>query len=215
MKKINILLISIFCCTFAFSQNERKDIKSGNEFYKKNEYEKSETAYREALLKNKNSTEANFNLGNALYRQKKFDLAKDQFQIIAETAKDKKTAAAAYHNLGNTYMSKEEYENSVEAYKKSLRLNPKDDETRYNLALANAMLRKQQQNQNQQQNQQQEQEQKQEEKQQQAPQPQEDNMSKENAQQILNAFQQDEKELLDKMNEQKQSQSKRQLDKDW
>jgi len=214
MKKINILLISIFCCTFAFAQkDERKDIKNGNELYKKSEYEKSETSYREALLKNKNSPEANFNLGNALYRQGKFDLAKDQFQIIAETAKDKETVSAAYHNLGNTYMSKKEYENSVAAYKKSLRLNPKDNETRYNLALANAMLKKQQQNQNQ--NQQQQQEQKQEEKQQPpAPQPQENNIQKETAQQILDAFQQDEKAVQDKVNKQKQS-NKRQLDKDW
>ena len=210
-QKINILLIFIFCCTFAFAQNERKDIETGSKFYKKNEYEKAETAYREALLKNKNSIEANFNLGNALYRQGKFDLAKDQFQIIAETATDKKTAAAAYHNLGNTYMSKEEYENSVAAYKKSLRLNPKDDDTRYNLALANALLKKQQQQpkQNQQQ-----QEQEQEKQQPQSPQPQENNISKESAQQILDAFLQDEKDVLDKINKQNQS-NKRQLDKDW
>ena len=213
-QKANILLISIFCCTFAFAQNERKDIKAGNEFYEKSEHEKAETAYREALLKNKNSQEANFNLGNTLYRQGKFDLAKDQFQVIAETTADKTTAAAAYHNLGNTYMSKKEYENSVSAYKKSLRFNPKDDETRYNLALANAMLRQQQQEQKQNQPQQQEQEQEQEEQQQQ-PQAQENNMSKENAQQILDAFQQDEKDLMDKMNEQKQSKNKRQLDIDW
>ena len=209
--KLNTLLISIFCCTFAFAQNERKDIKSGNEFYNKNEYEKAETAYREALLKNKNSLEANFNLGNSLYRQGKFDLAQDQFRIIAETSKDKETAAAAYHNLGNTYMSKIEYDKSAAAYKKSLRLNPKDDDTRYNLALANAMLKKQQQNQNQQQQQQEQQE----EEKPQPPQPQENNMPKENAQQILDAFQQDEKAVLDKIKEQKQSKNKRQLEKDW
>ncbi|GHT31276.1 hypothetical protein FACS189434_00750 [Bacteroidia bacterium] len=192
--KSYIFTISIFCCTFAFAQKE--EINSGNKLYKSKEYDKAETAYREALLKNKNSTEGNFNLGNTLYRQGKFDQAKEQFQVIAETAQDKKTAAAAYHNLGNAFMSQKDYGNSAEAYKKSLKLNPKDEDTRYNLALANALMKKEKQN-----------------EQQQAPPPPESTMPQENAQQILDAFQEDEQELLNNMNT--QTPDKRPLDKDW
>ena len=224
-----ITIFSCFCCTFAFAQQERSNIKKGNKEYEKQRFTEAEIEYREALQKNQKSVEANFNLGNALYRQGKYDSAREHFQVVALTEKDrnKKVAAGAFHNIGNTFMEEKDYAKSVSAYREALKLNPKDDETRYNLALANALLKQQEQQQQNQQNQnnddkddknkdQQNQNQQQQNEQQQEQQRQENNRSRENAQQLLDAFAEDEKELLQKINEAKpQKVNTRTIEKDW
>ena len=148
-------------------------------------------------------------------------------QQIARIEKDKSKLAQTFHNIGVVFHAQKDYAKAIEAYKESLRNNPKDDETRYNLALAQKML-KDQQNQNQNQNQdqnQQEQQEKQDKQQQQdqqqnqdqqPPQPEknENQMSKENAEQLLNSVMQDEREVQDKVKKQQVIQGNR-LEKDW
>ena len=156
----------------------------------------------------------------------------EQYESVSKIEKDKSKLAEIYHNMGVILQSAKQYPQCIEAYKESLRNNPKDDETRYNLALAQKLLKDQQQNQQnqdqqqqqqqdqkkqqqQEQNQdQQEQDQKDQQQQQQQQQQNKNEMSKENAQQLLNAVMQDEKNVQDKVKKQIQIQGKK-LDKDW
>lgn len=215
MKKIVLIFTLItFAITGILAQAENNDIREGNRLYKEKKYQQAEIAYRRALQINKKSFEANFNLGNALYKQGKFSNALDQYNnAVAIESKDKNKLAAAYHNVGNALFNDKKYDESITAYKKSLKANPKADDTRYNLALAQAMLKKQQndkKNQNKDKNKNKQEPQ----KQQQQPQPQQPKMSKENAQQILDALMQDEKNTLDKTKKQP-AKTQKNSDKDW
>ena len=228
-KSIIWMAAFMFCCGAVFAQKaERKNVREGNKLYETEKFTEAEIAYRKSLEVNPRSSEGTYNLGNALYKQKKFPEAAEQYQLLAgqgekmiETPEGKARLAEIYHNVGNIGMQSKEYAKSVEAYKQSLRLNPKDDETRYNLALAQKLLHDQQNQQNedqnqdqnedkkedqdkqdqQQQNQDQQQQQddkKQDKTQEQQPQQQEQ-MSKDNAQQMLDAFLQDEKDTQEKV----------------
>ena len=118
------------------------------------------------MEKNNKSFEANFNLGNALYRQEKYSDALDYFDCAgALSGNDKQKKAAALHNIGNSLLSENKIQGSIEAYKNALRNTPKDNDIRYNMAYAQSLLKKQQQNQQQQQQEKQNEEQKQEEEQ--------------------------------------------------
>ena len=150
-----------------------------------------------------------FNLGNSLLMQQKAKEAMEQFESASKVEKDKDKLAQIYHNMGVILQSSKQYPQCIEAYKESLRNNPKDDETRYNLALAQKLLKDQQQNQDQNQDKKDQQNQNQQQQQQNK-----DEMSKENAQQLLNAVMQDEKNVQDKVKKQLQIQGKK-LDKDW
>ena len=93
----------------------------------------------------------NYNLGNTFYQEGKYDEAKQQFEIAAGSKEpNKKELSNTYHNLGNTLLKNNKYEESIEAYKQSLKLNPSDNDTRYNLAYAKSKLQQQQQQQQQQ-----------------------------------------------------------------
>ena len=211
----------------AQDKTDRDYLRSGNKLYNDSLFIKAEVDYRKALELNPKSTDAMFNLANALLMQQKAQEAMEQYQSVSKIEKDKDKLAQIYHNMGVILQSSKQYPQCIEAYKESLRNNPKDDETRYNLALAQKQLKDQQQDQQNQDQQQQQQEQK-EEKQdqnkdqqeqnqdQQQPQQQQNKneMSKENAQQLLNAVMQDEKNVQDKVKKQLQIQGKK-LEKDW
>ena len=213
----------------AQQKTDRDYLRSGNKLYNDSLFIKAEVDYRKALDINPKSTDAMFNLGNALLMQQKVKEAMEQYESVSKVEKDKSKLAEIYHNMGVILQSAKQYPQCIEAYKESLRNNPKDNETRYNLALAQKMLKDQQQNQQNQDQQQQQQEQKedkqeqnqdqqeQDQKNQQQQQQQQQNkneMSKENAQQLLNAVMQDEKNVQEKVKKQIQIQGKK-LDKDW
>ena len=213
----------------AQQKTDRDYLRSGNKLYNDSLFIKAEVDYRKALDINPKSTDAMFNLGNALLMQQKVKEAMEQYESVSKVEKDKSKLAEIYHNMGVILQSAKQYPQCIEAYKEALRNNPKDDETRYNLALAQKMLKDQQQNQQNQDQQQQQQEQKedkqeqnqdqqeQDQKNQQQQQQQQQNkneMSKENAQQLLNAVMQDEKNVQEKVKKQIQIQGKK-LDKDW
>ncbi|PNE26605.1 hypothetical protein BHU11_06175 [Tannerella sp. oral taxon 808] len=242
MKRRTLYIIGIGMATLLLAvgsasaqKAERSNIRRGNRFYRNEKYTESEIAYRKSIEVNPRSVEAAYNLGNALYKQKKYPEAAEQYmqivgrreQLLADNPANGKRLAEVYHNLGNIQMQGKDYAKSVEAYKQSLRLNPKDDETRYNLALAQKLLHNQQQNQqNQQQNQQQQQQQEQQQQQQQnedkrenktqQEKQQNEQMSQDNAQQILDAFLQDERDTQEKVKKaQQQQQKRRKTDKQW
>lgn len=246
MKKIiNILCLSSLLLTMMasplYAQKESGKVFRGNKEYEKQDYTAAEVEYRRGIEANKESFEAHYNLGNALFRQEKYPEAQAAFEKAASLLpkEDKANRATTFHNLGNAFFAQEQYEKAIEAYKEALRNNPKDDDTRYNLVKAMEMLKKQQEQQqnqqqnqkdqqqqqkekeqqqqqeqqNQEQNQQQNQEQEQQEQQQSEPQEQEQKMDKETAEQILQALEQDEQETQEKL--QRQQGTKRRVEKDW
>ena len=230
MKKFYILSMLLLVSTIhglAQNKTDRDYLRSGNKLYNDSLFIKAEVDYRKALEINPKSTDAMFNLANALLMQQKAQEAMEQYESVSKIEKDKEKLAQIYHNMGVILQSSKQLPQCIEAYKESLRNNPKDDETRYNLALAQKQLKDQQQDQQNQDQQEQQQEQKEEQKdqnkdqqeqnqdQQQQPQQQNKNeMSKENAQQLLNAVMQDEKNVQDKVKKQIQIQGKK-LEKDW
>ena len=145
---------------FAQEKTDRDYLRSGNKLYNDSLFIKAEVDYRKALELNPKSTDAMFNLANALLMQQKAKEAMEQYESVSKIEKDKEKLAQIYHNMGVILQSSKQLPQCIEAYKESLRNNPKDDETRYNLALAQKQLKDQQQNQQNQDQQQQQQEQK-------------------------------------------------------
>lgn len=229
------LVLMMFAAIFSASAQkaERDYIRKGNRAFKDSVFVDAEVNYRKALEVNPKSSISMYNLGNTLVRQNKVQEALEQYSAAAKIEKDKSKLAYIFHNIGDIFQTQKDYAKAVEAYKESLRNNPKDDETRYNLALAQKLLKDQEQNQqNQDQNQDQnkEQEKKEQEKkdqenkqdqqnnqQQQPPQSQKQNeqMSKENAEQLLKSVMQDEKDVQDKVKKQQQVIQGGRLEKDW
>ena len=225
-----LTLALLFVSLSTFAQQEAGDVRRGNKDYRKQNYTAAEVNYRRGLEKNKNGYEAHYNLGDALFKQDKYADAQTEFETAAKMLdknQDKKRYAKAMHNLGNCAFAQQQYGQAVSAYQESLRANPSDNDTRYNLVKAMQLLQQQQQqqqNQNQQQEQQQQEQQQQEQQQQeqqqqeqqqqeQQQQQQQDQMDKETAEQILQALEQDEQDTQEKM--QRQQGKKRRVEKEW
>jgi tetratricopeptide (TPR) repeat protein len=132
------------------AQTVRGHIRDGNQAYEKGNYPDAEVGYRKALEKDPKSRVGQFNLGNAQYKQQRFEDAMREYTNSALVSKDSRDRAAAYYNLGNTLYRSNKYPESIEAYKRSLKLNPTDEDTRYNLQMALERLKQQQQQKNQQ-----------------------------------------------------------------
>ena len=232
---MRFLLSAILLCSVSmlFAQRESADVRRGNIAYKDSSYTDAEVHYRRGLDVNDQSFEGHFNLGDALFRQEKYPEALEQYAEAEKLLKanDKlqeeqlnSRLAATYHNIGNALYAQQQYDKAVAAYQQSLRHNPKDNDTRYNLVKAMQQLQQQQQQQNQQQNdqqnhqqndstQQQQQQQQQNQQQNQQTQQNEPQMDKETAEQILQALEQDEKETQEKL--QRQQGKKRRVEKEW
>lgn len=199
------------------AQKESADLRVGNKLYKAEKFTEAEVAYRKGLIKQPTSFEASYNLGNALFKQKKYPEALEQYKnALSLNPKEKAKIAAGFHNTGNAFLADNKIQESINAYKLALKNNPKDDETRYNLAYAQAMLKKQQNqdDDDKDQDKDEQQQQPQKKEQPQPPQQQKQQMSKENAQQILDALQQDEKNAQEKAKRQEVRTSKK-AEKDW
>ena len=201
------------------AQKEARNVKEGNKQYVAQKFTEAQKFYEQGIADNSDSYSANFNLGNSLFRQKKYKEALEQYQKAATLTKEKKEIASAFHNVGNALMEEKNYEKSVEAYKNSLKANPKDDDTRYNLAVAQYLMKKQQEQQKQQQQQKQKQQQQQKQEQQQEQQKQEQKqqqqpkMQQEQIEQILKALEQDERDVQERRKIQMGQRSK--TDKEW
>ena len=219
---VALLLVAIT----ASAQTDRQYIREGNKQFRVGQYDKAEVSYRKAVEKNPKNPQAAYNLGNALMAQKKDSSAVQQFEQATRIETNPLRKAAAYHNMGVICQTHKMYGEAIEAYKNALRLNPNDDETRYNLVLCKKQKQKQDQNQQQNQNNKDDQKKdnqkkddqkdqnkdKKDDKQQQQQKPQ---MSKDNAEQLLNAAIQNEKMTQDKMKKQQQKPQRRNVLKNW
>ena len=164
MKRSSYLfLLSVLTFSLALSaQTERKITRTGNTQYESGNFVDAEINYKKALEQNANLLEAQFNLGDALAKQDRFEEALASFDLVSSTSDDKELKANAFHNKGNVQLQQQDLEGAIESYKEALRTNPKDPQTRYNYAYAKKQLEQQQeqqqeqdqeQNQDQQQNQ--------------------------------------------------------------
>ncbi len=215
----------------AFGQAEKKLVRQGNKKFEDAKYSDAELSYRRALGDDDGYADAVFNAGDALYKQEKYDDAAKQFQQNFEMSEDKAKKATAMYNRGNALLKANKLEESIEAYKNSLRIDPDNMEAKFNLAYVQDLLREQQQQQQQDQDQQQNQQDQQENQQdqQENQQDQQENqqdqddqdqqnnndqqdqqqdqqgsqISREDAERILNALANEEKDVQDKVNEEK------------
>lgn len=226
-RRIAHLLISVVMmigCLPVMAQADRNYVRSGNKLYRQQKYAQAETEYRKALDKNSNNTQAMYNLGCALLMQQKDSSAIALLEKAGKAETAKKRKAMAYHNIGVICQNHQLYSQAIEAYKESLRNNPSDNQTRYNLALCKRQMKNQKGGGNKNQKKQEQKKQKQEnkdkkqnkqQKQQSSPQKAEEKMSKDNAEQLLNAAIQEEKATQQRMKKQQQSAQRRRLQKNW
>ncbi len=207
-------------------QTDRDYIRQGNRLFHDKNYVKAEAQYRKALSKNSTNTIAMYNLGNALLAQRKPKEAMQQYERTVKIEKNKVRLAKAYHNMGVIFQSQKNYGEAIKCYKNSLRRNPSDNETRYNLALCQRMQQQNPPQKNQQQKQKNKnknnkdnkdknknnnQNQKDKDRQKQ---PDRNKMSKDNAEQLLNAVMQDERNIQDKMRKMQRAGGKS-LEQNW
>jgi tetratricopeptide (TPR) repeat protein len=206
-----ILLFLLFAFSIVNAQPAQKLVRSGNNAYNNGHFKDAEIEYRKALTKSPNSQKAAFNLGNSLYKQQNFDEAASQYLKLAQSENKEAPKANVYYNLGNSLLENKKYKESIDAYKMALRQNPKDEDTRYNLSYAMTKL---QQQKKQEQNKKQEQKQQQKEQKQEQSQP-KPNMSKQDANRMLNAMNNNEKRTLDKTKNKQNVPTQSMPEKDW
>ena len=221
------MLLLMVAATASAQQADRQYIREGNKQFRLGQYDKAEVSYRKAVEKNPKNPQAAYNLGNALMAQKKDSAAVQQFEQSTRIETNPMRKAAAYHNMGVICQTHKMYDEAIEAYKNALRNNPNDDETRYNLVLCKHLKKKQdeKQKQNQQnkddQNKKDDQkkddkkDQKQDKKDDKQQEQQKPQMSKDNAEQLLNAAIQNEKMTQDKMKKAQQQPQRRAVQKNW
>lgn len=224
MKRYFFLFVACLLSIAAMAQADRQFIRTGNRYYRLQNFAKAEAEYRKAVAVNGENAQALYNLGCALMMQQKDSIAVEQFQKAGSLEKSPLRKAKVYHNIGVVCQAHRIYGDAIKAYEESLRNNPSDDETRYNLALCKRLQKNQKKNQqnkgggnskekdkgkdkqNKDQNDKKQQSQKNDQK---------DKMSKDNAEQLLNAAMQDEKNTQQRIKKAMQQPRSRKLQKAW
>ncbi len=232
---LGLLLVSTVA---ALAQNDRTFIRQGNRQYRARKWTAAEVQYRKAIARNANNPQAVYNLGCALMMQQKDSLAMQQFAKSADLQTTNKIRRAkSFHNMGVIMQNHQEFAKAIECYKMALRNNPQDNETRYNLALCKHQLKNQKNRQNQNKNksgndknnkdkqnkknkdqnkdQDKQNNNKNKDKNNQSQKPEQDKMSRDNAEQLLNAAVQQEKATKQKMQKAMSQPRRRQYDKNW
>ena len=220
-----VVILLLMMCVAAQAQTDRQLVRQGNKQYRLGNSADAEVLYRKSVEKNPRNAQANYNLGNALMLQRKDSLAISQLETSAKLETNPIRRAQAYHNMGVICQQHQMFGEAIEAYKESLRNNPTDNETRYNLELCKRQQKQQNQDnkdnkdnkdQQKQDQQKQDEQQKKDEQQKQNQQKQnEQKMSRENAEQMLNAAIQEEKQTQERMKKAQQQAGKRLLQKNW
>lgn len=227
-RRYAVILLLCMLSLSSYAQNDRTHIRQGNRIYRSGDAAKAEVEYRKAIGKNANNSQALYNLGCVLMQQQKDSDAIVQFDKASKIETSKYRRSMSYHNVGVICQRHQMYGDAIKAYEQALRLNPHDNETRYNLVLCKRLQKNQPQNQDkknqdkdkkdqdkqQQDKNKQQDNQKDNKKDKEQPKPKED-MSKENAEQLLNAAMQEEKNTQQRMQKAKQQPQRRNLQKNW
>lgn len=221
-----LLEMLLFVPMVLSAQTDRDYIRQGNKAFRQKQYSQAEVQYRKALSKNDSNPQALYNLGCALMMQNKASEAVKSYQKASGIETNKLRKAKIFHNIGVICQSGKMYGDAIKAYSESLRNNPHDNETRYNLALCKKLQKNDKSNNKQpqkndknknkgkdkEQQKQQQDKDKNKNSQQQQQQPQ---MSKDNAEQLLNAAMQQEQQTQQRLNQRQQQQQVRHLEKNW
>lgn len=219
----HIILILLLCvATMSYAQTDRQFVRNGNKHFYKQQYDKAEVQYRKAVSNNPSNPQALYNLGCALMMQNKDSVAIVQYQKAIKVEKNKLRLASVYHNIGVICQNHKMYGDAIKAYEQSLRNNPKDNETRYNLALCKKMQKdnknkndnkKKNDNNKQQNNKDRNNNKEKDNNKQQQP---KEQMSKDNAEQLINAAIQNEKATQQRLKKAMQKPGTRKSsDKNW
>ncbi len=224
-----IIVILTVVCSTAQAQDYRRAARKGNSLYKENKYSDAEVEYRRSLAQDSTFYKAQYNLGNALYKKKEYTQAKKYFAKAAQAEQaNEKERSAALHNMGNCALQEglavrdtnpekaiKSYQEAVEAYKNSLRVSDKNNNTKYNLAMAQQLLKQlqQQQNQNNQQQQNQQNQNQQNQDKQKQQQNKDQNKDQQQQQQNQKNNDQQDKQNKDKQKQQQQQQQKQEQKK--
>jgi tetratricopeptide (TPR) repeat protein len=198
----------------AQGQNERKVIREGVRAYEDGEYAQAEVQFRKAGSINQESFEAVFNTGTALYGQEKYEETVNQYQALLDQTDDTDKTARIWHNIGNSLLEAGQYAPSIEAFKNSLRKNPLDEDTRYNLAYAKQKLEEQQNQNQEQQNQDQEKQNQQSQEENQDQQNQEENQDQQNQEEKQNQDQDQQDQQNQDQQQQQQQAAPREISKE-
>lgn len=226
MQKIFVIIVLLVCGFAGFGQNPNPAIRQGNKDFRQEKYNEAEMKYRRALLHDTQNTKALYNLANSLYKQGRYEDAIEILEGLSQMNINEGLKADAFHNLGNARMGAQQIAEGVEAYKNALRLRPQDQDTRHNLVYALRMLQQQEQQQQDGSNdqdkkdQQKDKEQPQQEdpsekqqNQQQKPRP--DQISPQDAQRILDALNQKEQKVQEKIEREKRQAAPRRVEREW
>ena len=216
------MVIMLAVCATVSAQNDRQLIREGNRLYRQKQYAQAEVLYRKAIAKKADNPQAVYNLGCALMMQQKDSAAIVQYENATKLEKNKLRQSKSWHNIGVMCQSHKMYGEAIKAYEQSLRLNPSDDETRYNLALCKQLNKnnpQQDKNQQDKKNEEKEddkgQQQKKDKKDQQKEEQPKEQMSKDNAERLLDAAVQNEKATQQRLKKALQQPRKKQLQKNW
>ena len=201
---LSTLFLLTFGCVSVMAQTDRAHIRMGNRYFRSGAVEQAEVEYSKALTKKDNNPQALYNLACAYMQQNKDSLAASFFEKASNVETSKFRKSKSFHNIGVIYQRHQMYPEAIKAYEQSLRLNPNDDETRYNLVLCK---RQNQPKENK------KQQKKQEKKKQQ--QPPKEQMSKDNAEQLLQAAMQEEKNTHRKLQKVKTQTQSKNVQKNW
>lgn len=222
MAKHIILILLLYVATMSYAQTDRQFVRNGNKHFYKQQYDKAEVQYRKAVSNNPSNPQALYNLGCALMMQNKDSAAIVQYQKATKVEKNKLRLASVYHNIGVICQNHKMYGDAIKAYEQSLRNNPKDNETRYNLALCKKMQKdnknkndnkKKNDNNKQQNNKDRNNNKEKDNNKQQQP---KEQMSKDNAEQLINAAIQNEKATQQRLKKAMQKPGTRKSsDKNW
>ena len=191
--------------TVVNAQDENAAIREGNKLYKNKQYDKALPAYQKAVEQNPQSATARYNLANARFRSGNLPDAEKSYDELIEKTTDKNYKVKGYYNKGVALTNEKKLLESIEAYKNAIKLDPTDEDTRFNLQKALTELKKQTQSQQQKQPQQ---------KPQQKKQPQQNKLDKKKIEQYLKSLEQKEQEVQRKI-QNNRSRSVTQPEKDW
>jgi Ca-activated chloride channel family protein len=214
------ILLSAFCSLTLNAQNENAAIRRGNRYYKEQKFDESQKQYQQALQQSPGNAAANYNLGNAQFRKNSFEDAAKSYDDASAHAEDKDVKEESFYNKGVASIKQKKLDQSIAAWKNALKLNPSDEEARDNLQKALTEQKKDQQQQQKDNKKQQDKkqdnknQQKQDQKQPQQQQQQKSRLTKQQVEQLLKALQQKEKDVQDKMNQNKMK-TLSQPEKDW
>ncbi len=145
--KISTFALVILAAGFVNAQSTRSSVNKGVDLYSEKKFVDSEVEFKKGLEKSPKNFQANFNLGDSYYKQGKYQEALKAYGAALSNTDNKKLKSLTYHNIGNSLIKSDKIKESIGAYINSLKLDPNDLATKYNLSYALDMLKNKNKNQ--------------------------------------------------------------------